>query len=51
MSIPPALAARASELPEVAVPSRVAPKDTHQLARLLCEQLMVLLREGGLIHR
>ncbi|MFF1298612.1 MULTISPECIES: hypothetical protein [unclassified Streptomyces] len=43
-SIPPALAAHTSELPEVAVPSRVAPEDARPLFRL------VLLREGRLIH-
>ncbi|MFF7724281.1 RNA polymerase sigma factor SigF [Streptomyces luteogriseus] len=42
MSIPAALDARTSELPEVADPSRVAPKDARQLSRLFFEQLTVL---------
>ncbi|PKW10589.1 RNA polymerase sigma-B factor [Streptomyces sp. 1222.5] len=42
MSIPAALDARTSELPEVADPSRVAPKDARQLSKLFFEQLTVL---------
>ncbi|MFI7139245.1 RNA polymerase sigma factor SigF [Streptomyces massasporeus] len=42
MSIPAALDARTNELPEVADPSRVAPKDARQLSRLFFEQLTVL---------
>ncbi|MFJ2234836.1 hypothetical protein [Streptomyces sp. NPDC087859] len=50
MRIPPTLVARTRELPEVAVPSRVAPEDARQLSRLPCQQLMILLHEGRLIH-
>ncbi|MFG2385080.1 RNA polymerase sigma factor SigF [Streptomyces avermitilis] len=42
MSIPAAPDARTSELPEVADPSRVAPKDARQLSKLFFEQLTVL---------
>ncbi|MFE4968435.1 RNA polymerase sigma factor SigF [Streptomyces sp. NPDC056660] len=42
MSISAALDTRTSELPQVADPSRVAPKDARQLSRLFFEQLTVL---------
>lgn len=42
MRIPAALDARTSELPEVADPSQVAPKDARQLSRLFFEQVTVL---------
>ncbi|MET8079182.1 RNA polymerase sigma factor SigF [Streptomyces sp. NPDC005303] len=42
MSIPAAVDARTSELPEVTDPSRVAPKDARELSRLFFDQLAVL---------